>query len=1148
MNYHFAVTGIGFCVGNMADHVDLVEAITTQKKPARQKPEPTAKSAIQAALKYRDEKPVMMLASDEVSQDILGEFQIVQQRIIGRFGLMLEEAVKIFTEGRYENVLLLGHNQEGYASVLLSKQPQRCLAQVEITPQTAPAEMPLMDAMMQFITAVVEIRYAFKLDGSVQDGSYIWHWAEKRALSRTIDGIAVRMKEAERVNRAVFESKRYILPVTFDTIDEAREKLRRLQKDAAQQGLYQAMETRAAELKTGKRGEHIIVLLAEDYDSLKSQIDELLAKSGQLLDEGFRWKSAAGSLYIRKSTQTPKVVFMNPPGGMFNSKPFHRYVSKLYDFVDGPFQPSRGIFSGGSQNETLDRYLQEINITYVVMYLLEAIGIQPDYLSGASMGEVAFVLSNASVKSESGSQDEEKHKAMASLEATIRHALEDRKERETAYFGHEIDLGKYYLKCNAEAAKQAIAKYDDVFVFIEGSSKDVLICGEKASCEKLSRELGCIAIEMEDPNYIHTPVLESEYEKIRTGLVEAGVYLDVDELPYKLFSTYLKKDMDSSTEMFADNFASIITRPVDYTEAVRALYDQDARVFIDLSTTQLCGNWAKNTLSQYPDTEVISIYEEKDTSDYLLDLCASLLAGNVAFDFEKMYSKLSFVNDTVGNTLKKTAVSEEKAPAKTVKVQQMNEVKSMEKETMPQKNITAPETSNGHPMLQQYIANQMALNQKAYEMYLDAEDKLFSQIMAAHSEKKPAPAPMEVKAPIVDKSAPKKNYLWDRQQVIEMTEHSMAAVLGEQYKEVDQYPIRARMPLPPFLFVSRIVSIDAEFGVLRPSSIVAEYDLEEDCVFRMGDNQISPLIGAEASHIAIFLIAYMGLDAMSKGTLSYRAIDSAQVSYSERPFRVGDTMRTVLKINRFVQNGSTTLLFFTFETYNGEELIAITEATGGFFTKADLASNKGIIAPKQQLLKKAEPKEFLHFCNTTRISYEKEQLAAFYNGNYEECFGKTQKPSLKETYYIPHDMKMIDRVTNIDYNGGMYGRGIICGEKQITPDMWPFKAHFKNDPVFPAIIMTDGVTQLGVFLFAHAGLLSKYKETNVTMINGNCVKSKFRGQARHGYSMLSYEVHVKDVIQTDDCISVYFDAKIFNDGLQIIQVESYALKIFNDPN
>ena len=378
-----------------------------------------------------------------------------------------------------------------------------------------------------------------------------------------------------------------------------------------------------------------------------------------------------------------------------------------------------------------------------------------------------------------------------------------------------------------------------------------------------------------------------------------------------------------------------------------------------------------------------------------------------------------------------------------------------------------------------------------------------------------------------------------------MTDTSMSAVLGPQYAEVDQYPVRARMPLPPFLFVSRIMSIDAEYGVFRPSSIVTEFDLDEDCVFLCSDRTICPLVASEASHIAIFLIAYMGLDAISKGTLSYRAIDSSMTSYSERPFRVGDTLKTVLKINRFVKNGSTTLLFFNFESYNGDELISITEATGGFFTRADLESNKGIIRPKLQMRKAVEPKEFIHFSDTTKTTYEKHELDAFYRGDYESCFGVKPKPTQKELYYLPYDLKMVDRVTEIDYNGGVYGRGIICGEKQITPDMWPFKAHFKNDPVFPAIITSDGVTQLGMFLFAHAGLLNKFDNATFTTIKGNCCNSRFRGQVRHGYSKLRYEISVREVVEDEDSICVYLDAAIFNDDVQIMQIDSYSMRITN---
>ena len=445
----------------------------------------------------------------------------------------------------------------------------------------------------------------------------------------------------------------------------------------------------------------------------------------------------------------------------------------------------------------------------------------------------------------------------------------------------------------------------------------------------------------------------------------------------------------------------------------------------------------------------------------------------------------------------------------------------------------------------QVLRQQLMNNEKAFRMFMEAQNRLCEQLLGAPVTPAPQSASARSQVKFPDAST---TWLYDRQQVITMTDTSMSAVLGDKYKEVDQYPVRARMPLPPFLFVSRIMSIDAEFGVFRPSSIVTEFDLDEDCVFRAGNTHISPLIASEASHIAIFLIAYMGLDAISKGTLSYRAIDSAMTAHSERPFRVGDTLRTVLKINRFVKNGSTTLLFFTFESYNGSELISVTEATGGFFTKADLASNKGIITPRKQLRKKAEPKEFPHLSSTTRTSYEKPELDAFYSGNYEACFGVKPPLSQKEIYYLPYDLKMVDRVTHIDYNGGVYGRGIICGEKQITPDLWPFKAHFKNDPVFPAIIVSDGVTQLGMFLFTHAGLLNKFENTTFTMIKGNCVNSRFRGQVRHGYSKLRYEVSVRDFVETDEHICVYFDAAIYNDEVQIMQIDSYALKITSAAN
>ncbi len=856
-----------------------------------------------------------------------------------------------------------------------------------------------------------------------------------------------------------------------------------------------------------------IVLLASNREALVADIDDLLKQADRLLEEGFVWKTRSGSRYICRSCAEPRIVFMNPPASMFNAKAFYKFFFTIYGTMDeiSRFETDR-LFTG-DKDVFLSEYLFDIVVNYCVTTLLDGIGIKPDVMSGASMGELANILYHLKYADGTGSGTVD---VLPYIDTALKFIARSDEIPLNDYLGRQTDgYTKFYIKGDAKSICAAAEKYDSVFVMIIGSTEDVIHTGERAALRRFIQETGFVANELNMSNYAHTPVAAHLSVDLRKGILESGVRLE--KLDYTMFSTHFLKPMDDTPEMLADNVAALLTQTVDYAAAVNALYENGGRVFIDLSTTQMCGTWASATLKNRRDATVTSLYSGLEASENLLNLCASLLASNVPFAFEKLLSKLSFRSD---------------APTKNIP--EKKEVTPMVKTTpvVPQSGNTSVHGTEFAQVLQRQMMN----NEKAFKLFMDAQNKLYEQMLETPTV--PAAVPAPVKFPNASK-----NYLYDRGQVITMTDTSMSAVLGEQYKDVDQYPVRARMPLPPFMFVSRIISIDAEFGVFRPSSIVAEYDLDEDCVFRVGDTYICPLVASEASHIAIFLIAYMGLDAVSKGTLSYRAIDSYMTAYSERPFRVGDTLRTVLKINRFVKNGSTTLLFFTFESYNGDELIAITEATGGFFTKADLASNKGVIKPKKQLRKTAEPREFVHFSDTTKTSYEKPAMDAFFRGDYKTCFGVAPKPTQKEIYHLPSDMQMIDRVTNIDYNGGMYGRGIICGEKQITPDLWPFKAHFKNDPVFPAIIVSDGITQLGMFLFAHAGLLLKFDNANFTMIKGNCVKSKFRGQVRHGYSTLRYEVHVKEVVETDEHICAYFDAEIFNDDLQIMQIDSYVLKI-----
>ena len=1103
MKKTYTIAGVGVCLGKNPGFEAWAESVITGVPAAGQKREDSLDLALQEAMQYTAEKDLPIVTDTQAPE--LGA-----QMLCANFREMLEKAPG--------NVLLLSGRENGWMAIALT-QEEAGFARLEITDSGDTGEG---DGFAELLRAALELRFTLHLDD--RESLYrFWDAREARVKALSCSGLKLTLTEPGLPASKTYTAKKYLLPIVFTTVQEAKQKLAALKTTDS---LKASMEALLPELANRNTRSNTIVLLADTMDTLQKDIDDMMKQVDRLLEPGFFWKRPSGSRYICRSCEKPQIVFMNPPASMFNAKTFYKFFFSVYGTMQeiNHFETDKHLT--GDKNVFLSDYLFDIVVNYVVTTLLEGLGIRPDVMSGASMGELANLLQH--VRYADG-RPCDVGQVMSFIEQELRFLARSDDAPLNDYLGRRTDgFTKFYVKGDAQAICKAAENYDSVFVMIIGSVEDVILTGERAAIRALIQETGCVANELNIANYIHTPVVAHLEDTICKGVLESGIRLE--ELDYTMFSTHFCTPMDRTPEMMAQNIASLLARTVDYAAAVEKLYENGGRVFIDLSTTQMCGTWAGATLKGKSDAVVASLYSGGTPDEILLNLCAALLASNVPFEANKLLSKLSFCQDAA-----KTKPSVKK------------EVPPMAEKIQP--SAAPANTAMSGAEFAQVLQRQIMHNEKAFKLFMDAQNKLYEQMLGAPA----AAAPTVVSAAAVPAAAPapvkfpnaSKEYLFDRQQILTMTDTSMAAVLGEKYKEVDQYPVRARIPLPPFMFASRIISIDAEFGVFRPSSIVSEYDLDEDCVFRVGDTYICPLVASEASHIAIFLIAYMGLDAISKGTLAYRAIDSHMTAHSERPFRVGDTLRTVLKINKFVKNGSTTLLFFTFESYNGDELISVTEATGGFFTRADLESNKGIIRPKIQMRKNVEPREFLHFTDTTKTTYEKSELDAFFRGDYKACFGVAPKPTHKELYHLPHDMQMVDRVTNIDYNGGIYGRGVICGEKRITPDMWPFKAHFKNDPVFPAIITSDGVTQLGMFLFAHAGILDRFDNAYFTMIKGNCCDSKFRGQVRHGYSMLRYEVNVRDVVETEDHIRVYFDASIFNDDVQIMQIDSYTLKISN---
>ena len=387
--------------------------------------------------------------------------------------------------------------------------------------------------------------------------------------------------------------------------------------------------------------------------------------------------------------------------------------------------------------------------------------------------------------------------------------------------------------------------------------------------------------------------------------------------------------------------------------------------------------------------------------------------------------------------------------------------------------------------------------------------------------------------------------IWDTQDLVEFAEGDIANVFGDEYRIIDSYSRRVRLPTTDYLLVSRVTALDAKVNEYKKSYMCTEYDIPVDAPFLI-DGQIPWSVSVESGQCDLLLIAFIGIDFQAKGERVYRLLDCELTFLEEMAFG-GETLRYEIHIDSYAKNGEQLLFFFHYDCYVGDKKVLIMRnGCAGFFTDEELSDGKGVIlndSDKAQLAH-AKKTRFTPLLQRSRDSYNYQDMMNLVNGDVAACFGeaydqKGRNPSLK---FSSEKFLMIERITKIDQTGGHWGLGVLEGQKDLDPNHWYFPCHFKDDQVMAGSLMSEGCGQMAMFYMLSLGMHSHVNNARFQPMPGESQTVRCRGQVTPQYNTLTYRMEVTEMgMQPFPYLKANID--IILDGKVVVDFKNLSVMI-----
>ncbi|MFT5701408.1 MAG: PfaB family protein [Desulforhopalus sp.] len=420
-----------------------------------------------------------------------------------------------------------------------------------------------------------------------------------------------------------------------------------------------------AEFQSSGTTNYRLVLLAESWPELVKEIE--LAQIGipKAFTDTIDWKTPGGSyLAVDCVPSEGSVAFLYPGIGatyvglgreLFHLFPeIYSYVATLGDDIGGSLKETqlypRSITRlGFKELKQLDLKFRNtladiaecgVGFACVFTKIFEQVfKVKADFSAGYSMGEISMYaalgcwLKPGTMSARLAGSDTFNHRLSGELRTPRAHwGLPD-----VADGTFEQIWETYNIKATLAEVEAACGAEDRVYCTIINTPDSLLLGGYPEDCLRVIKKIGVRPMALNIPNAIHCEPALKEYDNL------VALYtMDVNErIATKMYSSSCYLPVPQMKKAIAVSVAKCLCAPVDFPRLIRTLFNNGARVFVEMGPGRALCSWLEKTLSdsQAKAQHVSVPVNSKGTNDQLTYARASakLVSHGVAVNLQSFF-------------------------------------------------------------------------------------------------------------------------------------------------------------------------------------------------------------------------------------------------------------------------------------------------------------------------------------------------------------------------------------------------------------------------------------------------------------------------------------------------------------------------------